>query len=87
MKLSALTYNTLFAGRDGSNNRRAQAQIGLIKEVRPDVFLMQEAKGFDANGGAWLFARKPRIPMRASSAKNFPQNHSTENSGEPVLRM
>ena len=29
----------------------------------------------------------PATFMRASSAKNFPQNHSTENSGEPVLRM
>ena len=45
MKLTVLTYNTLFAGRDGSDDRRAQAQIGLINELKPDVFLMQEAKG------------------------------------------
>ena len=64
MKLTVLTYNTLFAGRDGANDARAQAQIDLINQVRPDVFLMQEAKGFDANGGAWLYATEDRIGMR-----------------------
>ncbi|HEX7648094.1 MAG TPA: endonuclease/exonuclease/phosphatase family protein [Noviherbaspirillum sp.] len=64
MKLTVLTYNTLFGGRDGSDERRAQAQINLINELRPDVFLMQEAKGFDANGGAWLYALEARIGMR-----------------------
>ncbi len=64
MKLTVLTYNTLFAGRDGSDDRRAQAQVGLINELRPEVFLMQEAKGFDANGGAWLYALERQIGMR-----------------------
>lgn len=64
MKLTVLTYNTLFAGRDGSDDRRAQAQIRLINELKPDVFLMQEAKGFDANGGAWLYALESQIGMR-----------------------
>jgi endonuclease/exonuclease/phosphatase family metal-dependent hydrolase len=64
MKLTVLTYNTLFAGRDGSDDRRAQAQIGLINDLKPDVFLMQEAKGFEANGGAWLYALEAQIGMR-----------------------
>ena len=64
MKLKVLTWNTLFGGRDGTDDRRAQAQIGLINEIEPDVFLMQEAKGFDANGGAWLYALEHRIGMR-----------------------
>jgi exonuclease III len=64
MKLTVLTYNTLFAGRDGSDDSRAQAQIGLINEIKPDVFLMQEAKGFDANGSAWLFALEAQLGMR-----------------------
>ncbi|MCM3011569.1 endonuclease/exonuclease/phosphatase family protein, partial [Bacillus subtilis] len=62
--LTVLTYNTLFAGRDGGDDRRAQAQVGLINDLRPDVFLMQEAKGFDANGGAWLHALEQQIAMR-----------------------
>lgn len=64
MLLTVLTYNTLFAGRDGANDERAQAQIAFINEVRPDVFLMQEAKGLDANGGAWLHALENAIDMR-----------------------
>ena len=64
MKLTVLTYNTLFAGRDGSDDRRAQAQIGLLNDLKPDVFLMQEAKGFDANGGAWLYTLEQEIGMR-----------------------
>lgn len=64
MKLTVLTYNTLFAGRDGNDDSRAQAQVGLINELQPDVFLMQEAKGLDANGGAWLYALEHNIGMR-----------------------
>ena len=44
MKLTVLTYNTLFGGRDGVDDRRSRAQIELLNELRPDVFLMQEAK-------------------------------------------
>lgn len=62
--LKVLTYNTLFAGRDGASDTRAKAQAQLINEVRPDVFLMQEAKGFDATGGAWLYALEQQIGMR-----------------------
>lgn len=64
MTLTVLTYNTLFAGLDGSDDTRARAQVELVNELRPDVFLMQEAKGFDANGGAWLYALEQRIDMR-----------------------
>ncbi len=64
MKLKVLTYNTLFAGRDGNDDGRAQAQISFINELKPDVFLMQEARGFDVNGRAWLFALEARIGMR-----------------------
>lgn len=64
MKLTVLTYNTLFGGRDGSDDRRARTQIDLINELKPDVFLMQEAKVFDANGGCWLYALESGINMR-----------------------
>jgi exodeoxyribonuclease III len=64
MELKVLTYNTLFAGRDGADDRRARAQIALVEELKPDVFLMQEAKGFDASGGELLHALEARIGMR-----------------------
>lgn len=62
--LKILTWNTLFAGRDGGDDRRAQAQVQQINDLKPDVFLMQEAKGFDANGAAWLYALEQQIGMR-----------------------
>jgi len=64
MKLTVLTYNTLFGGRDGVDDRRSRAQIELLNELRPDVFLMQEAKGFDAAGCALLYGLESRIGMR-----------------------
>lgn len=64
MKLTILTYNTLFAGRDGNGNKRFLAQIHLINELFPDIFLMQEAKGLDTNGGAWLYDMENQIGMR-----------------------
>jgi endonuclease/exonuclease/phosphatase family metal-dependent hydrolase len=64
MTLTVMTYNTLFAGRDGADDRRAQAQIALINKLTPDVFLMQEAKGCDAAGAALLYALEARIGMR-----------------------
>ncbi len=64
MKLTVLTYNTLFAGRDGADDRRARVQVDLINEIQPDVFLMQEAKGFETSGAAWLFDLEARSGMR-----------------------
>lgn len=64
MLLTILTYNTLFAGRDAADDRRAETQVALINEMQPDVFLMQEAKGFEAGGGALLHAFEARIGMR-----------------------
>lgn len=64
MKLTVMTYNTLFAGRDGAGFQRAEAQIALVKEVRPDVLLMQEARGFDVDGTALLFDMERRTDMR-----------------------
>jgi len=65
MTLTVLTYNTLFAGRDGGADVRAKAQVQLVMELRPDVFLMQEAKGFDSNGSAWLYALERQTDMRS----------------------
>ncbi|WP_321969174.1 endonuclease/exonuclease/phosphatase family protein [Paraburkholderia tropica] len=62
--LSVLTYNTLFAGRDGDDDRRARKQIELINDLRPDVFLMQEARHLDAQGSALLYALERDISMR-----------------------
>lgn len=64
MKLKILTYNTLFAGRDGPDQRRANAQLELLADIRPDVFLMQEARGLEANGGRDFYALERTLGMR-----------------------
>ncbi len=64
MQLTVLTYNTLWGGYDGREDRRARAQIELINEVRPDVFLMQAAKGFEGNGAARLYGLEYQLGMR-----------------------
>lgn len=63
MELTVVSYNTLFAGRDGSDTRRADAQLRVIADIRPDIFLMQEASGFDADGGALLYALEQKTGM------------------------
>jgi Exonuclease III len=64
VKLKILTWNTLYAGYDGLDDRRAKAQIDLLDELKPDVLLMQEAKGLEANGNARLFELEARTGMR-----------------------
>jgi exodeoxyribonuclease-3 len=69
MKLKVLSYNTLYGGRDGDSDRRARAQAEFIADIKPDVFLMQEAHAFDAEGGALLYTLESRIGMRGFLAK------------------
>lgn len=69
MTLTVLSYNTLFGGREGALDERAQTQAELIRAIQPDIFLMQEAKGFEANGGSWLYELEMAIGMRGFLAR------------------
>lgn len=53
----SLHFRPAFGGRDGFDNRRAEAQIALIDELEPDVFLMLQ-KGFEA--GAMRYCTRSR---------------------------
>lgn len=64
MKLTLFTYNTLNGGLDGSSDHRLLAQLALVQEIEPDVFLMQEARGLHDNGNAGLHALEHKIGMR-----------------------
>ncbi len=64
MSLKILSYNTLYAGADGGDRSRAAKQVELINDVHPDIFLMQEAKGFEENGSSLLFKLERDIGMR-----------------------
>lgn len=69
MTLTVLSYNTLFGGREGVRDDRAQSQAELIGAIQPDIFLMQEATGFEANGGSWLYELEMAIGMRGFLAR------------------
>ena len=62
--MKVLTYNTLFAGFDGVDNRRQKLQHEVIRELQPDVLLIQEAKAFDANGHKLLFQTEDALGLR-----------------------
>ena len=62
--MRVLSWNILNGGADGGDVRRWQVQAGLIRELEPDVLLLQEARGFSADGGARLFAAEADLGMR-----------------------
>lgn len=65
MELRVLTYNTLFGGLDGQDDRRWKSQLDLVNELSPDLFLMQEAKDFEKGGASRIFEMEARLGMRA----------------------
>lgn len=60
-----LTYNTLFGGFDGEDGRRFELQVELIRAADPDVLLVQEWRGFLADGATRLFEAERRLGRRA----------------------
>jgi len=76
--MKVMSYNTLFAGFDGGDNRRFAAQLELITGINPDILLLQEAKNFTANGASLLFEMEKCIKMRGFIA---PAPHTGQNTG------
>lgn len=62
--MKVLSWNTLFAGIDRDGDFRRKFQIEVIKDIKPDIFLMQEAKGFEQNAHRLLFETEAAINMR-----------------------
>jgi len=67
--MKVMSYNTLFAGFDGSNDTRYQSQMNVIADVAPDVLLMQEARNFTATGSALHYLTEARLGMRGFVAE------------------
>ncbi|MFD5140596.1 endonuclease/exonuclease/phosphatase family protein [Streptomyces sp. NPDC058378] len=59
-----MSYNVLNGGRDGASDKRWQTAVEVIRAAGPDVLLVQEARGFDADGGRTLFAAEDDLGMR-----------------------
>jgi exodeoxyribonuclease-3 len=60
-----MTYNTLFGGFDAEDGRRFELQVEIIRATDPDVLLVQEWKGFLADGAKRLFEAERRLGLRA----------------------
>lgn len=62
--MKVLSYNTLFGGWDGDDNRRSLTQLEAIARERPDILILQECKLFDANGYRRLYEVEEALGMR-----------------------
>lgn len=62
--MRVMSYNVLNGGRDAGNDKLWRTTVEVIGEVAPDVLLVQEARGFDADGGRALFAAEEDLDMR-----------------------
>lgn len=60
-----MSYNTLFGGFDGDEGRRFELQVDIIRDADPDILLVQEWKGFLADGARRLFEAERRLDRRA----------------------
>lgn len=84
--MKVMSYNTLFGGFDGNDGRRFDAQAKLVNKVKPDILLVQEAKGFTQNGMKQLFDIESSVGMRGFVA---PAVHTGQNTGvfiKPPIR-
>lgn len=63
--MRVLSWNILNGGDDGGDRFRWRSQAQLIRELNPDVLLMQEARHFAADGGSRLFQAEADLRMRS----------------------
>jgi exodeoxyribonuclease-3 len=66
--LRVATYNLLHGGQDGGNRTRLDTALEILREAEPDVVALQEAKGFEREGGRLLFEVENRLGMRGQLA-------------------
>ena len=62
MKL--MTWNTLFAGFDGPDDKRRRLQLEVIREINPDILFLQEVRNFQANDNRLLLETENVLGMR-----------------------
>ncbi|MFC8797255.1 endonuclease/exonuclease/phosphatase family protein [Promicromonospora sp. NPDC057138] len=59
-----MSYNLLNGGRDNGSDERWRTAAEVINDAAPDVLVVQEARGFDADGGRYLYAAEHDLGMR-----------------------
>ncbi len=62
--MKVMSWNTLYGGRDGTDERRFNLQRQVIGEIAPDILLLQECKGFEADGNKRLYEVEQALGMR-----------------------
>lgn len=62
--MKVMSWNTLYGGLDGDDERRFKLQAEIIAEVKPDILLIQEAKRFEADGNRRLYQVEQALGMR-----------------------
>ncbi|MBN9121857.1 MAG: endonuclease/exonuclease/phosphatase family protein [Planctomycetes bacterium] len=62
--MKVMSYNTLFGGWDGGDDRRCRAQREVITSEKPDVLLLQECRHYDHNGHRRLCETEDALGMR-----------------------
>ena len=61
MKL--MTWNTLFAGFDGPDDKRRRLQLEVIREINPDILFLQEVRNFQTKDNQLLIETENALGM------------------------
>lgn len=62
--MKVMSWNTLYGGLDGEDDRRFKLQAEIVAETAPDILLLQEGKRFEADGNRRLFDVERAFGMR-----------------------
>ncbi len=66
--MKVMSWNTLYGGFDGEDDRRFRLQAEVVATVAPDVLVLQEARRFEADGNRRLYAVEQAFGMRGFMA-------------------
>jgi exodeoxyribonuclease-3 len=64
MKLKIMTYNTLYGGYDGNDNKRYKLLTAVITSEDPDILLLQELKQFTQDGSQRYYQLEKDVGLR-----------------------
>jgi exodeoxyribonuclease-3 len=83
--VKVMSWNTLYGGLDGDDERRFKLQVETVAEVGPDILLLQEAKRFEADGNRRLYRVEQALGMRGFLALAPNTGQNTAVFARPVI--
>ena len=78
--LRVATYNLLHGGQGGGDRTRLDAALEVLTDSNPQILMLQEARGFECDGGRLLHEVERRLGCAAASAS---PPHRSEHCGLP----